>query len=65
MSEIIRDTHSIKYLDKINSPDDLKRLDKADMPKLADGVLNEKYGVNVVTLTVDDIKDQFDVEYHH
>ena len=36
-----------------------------DMPKLADGVFNEKYGVNVVTLAVEDIKDQFDVEYHH
>ncbi len=36
-----------------------------DLPKLSCGVFDEKYGVNVVTLTIDDIKEQFDVEYHH
>lgn len=36
-----------------------------DLPKVSDGILDEKYGANVVTLTVDDIIDQFDVEYHH
>ncbi len=36
-----------------------------DLPKLADGEMNDTYGVNVVTLNVSDIKDQFDVEYHH
>ena len=35
------------------------------LPKLSDGVLDEMYGVNVVTLTVEDIVEQFDVEYHH
>jgi hypothetical protein len=36
-----------------------------DLPKLSDGIMDEKYGVNKVTLNVCDIKDQFDVEYHH
>ena len=36
-----------------------------DLPKLSGGIFDEKYGVNVVTLTVDDITDRFDVEYHH
>ena len=36
-----------------------------DLPKFSDGELDEKYGVNVVTLNVSDIKEQFDVEYHH
>lgn len=34
-----------------------------DLPKLADGAMNETYGVNVVTLTKEDIKSQFDSEY--
>lgn len=36
-----------------------------DLPKASCGVFDEKYGVKVVTLTVDDIKEQFDVDYHH
>lgn len=36
-----------------------------DLPKLSDGVFCERYGVKKVTLGVDDIKEQFDVEYHH
>lgn len=33
------------------------------MPRLSDGVLDEKYGVKVHTLKSDDIKAQFDCEY--
>ena len=36
-----------------------------DLPKLSSGVVDEHYGVKKVTLNVCDIKDQFDVEYHH
>ena len=36
-----------------------------NLPRLCDGEMSEKYGVNVVTLNVSDIKEQFDVEYHH
>ena len=36
-----------------------------DLPKLSDGVFSERYGVKKVTLDIHDIKDQFDVEYHH
>lgn len=35
-----------------------------DLPKLADGTADELYGVNRVVLTVDDIKEYFDCEYH-
>jgi len=34
------------------------------LPKLADGVMSEKYGVRVVTLDKDDILDYFDTDYH-
>jgi len=34
------------------------------LPKLADGVMSEEYGVRVVTLEQDDILDQFDTDYH-
>ena len=36
-----------------------------DLPKVSEGVFNEHYGVRKVTLGVNDIKDMFDVEYHH
>ena len=34
-----------------------------DLPKLADGTMNETWGVNVVALTADKILKQFDSEY--
>lgn len=34
------------------------------LPKLADGVYSAEYGVNVVTLTPEDIRACFDTEYH-
>lgn len=36
-----------------------------DLPKLSDGVLDERYGVNRVTLLPADIKWQFDTPYHN
>ncbi|MBQ8510922.1 MAG: hypothetical protein IJ493_13555 [Clostridia bacterium] len=35
-----------------------------DLPKLADGVVSEEYGVRLVTLGAEDIRDYFDTEYH-
>ena len=36
-----------------------------DLPTLSDGVFDEKYGVNKVTLGEDSIKDYFDCDYTH
>ena len=36
-----------------------------DLPKLSEGVLSERYDVKKVILDIDDIKEMFDVEYHH
>lgn len=36
---------------------------KFNIPALADGVYNDTYGVNVVTLNISDIISKFDVEY--
>ncbi|MBQ2897156.1 MAG: hypothetical protein IJE46_02400 [Clostridia bacterium] len=36
-----------------------------DLPKLCDGITDVKYNVKKVTLGIQDIKEQFDCEYHH
>ena len=38
---------------------------KFELPALSDGVLDDAYGVNVVTLETTDILTQFDTEYSH
>lgn len=34
------------------------------LPKLSEGIMSEEFGVRLVTLTENDILDQFDTEYH-
>lgn len=36
-----------------------------DLPKLADGEVDDKYGVRKVKLNIQDIKEYFDCSYHH
>ena len=36
-----------------------------DLPKLTDGEISPKYGVNTVTLGINDVKYHFDVPYHN
>ena len=36
-----------------------------NLPKLHDGTRDEKYGINKIVLTENDIKDYFDCEYHN
>lgn len=38
-------------------------INKYELPKLSDGVYNSTYGVNLVTLTDDDILSNFELEY--
>lgn len=45
--------------------DNTTRTFEFDLPKLSDGVIDEKYGVKKVTLTIDDIKTYFDTPYQH
>lgn len=35
-----------------------------ELPKVADGIIDEEYGVKMVTLNVCNIRDYFDCEYH-
>ena len=45
--------------------DNVSRYFAFDLPKLTDGVVDETFGVQKVTLHPGDIKKQFDCPYHH